>query len=34
MVEFVSSQKWKEFKEMRDKGINGKVSTEQLYDTA
>ena len=34
MVDFVSSQKWKEFKEMRDKGINGKVSTEQLYDTA
>lgn len=33
MVEFVSSQKWKEFKELRDKGISGKVSTEQVYDT-
>lgn len=33
MIEFVSSQKWKEFKELRDKGFNGKVSTEQIYDT-
>lgn len=34
IVEFVASYKWKEFKDMKTKGIQGKTSTYDVYTTA
>lgn len=34
IVEFVASYKWKEFKDMKTKGIQGKTSTYDVYATA
>lgn len=33
VIEFVASCKWDEFKEMREKGIQGRASTYDVYET-